>query len=133
MFTDAGYHNNGLDEAFGEHEDPSLGRARITFAPGDVGRFKTPTLRNVTLSAPYMHDGRYATLEDVIEHYRDGMRESPSLDAGFRREGRGPRVDLTDGEARALRAFLGTLTDTTLAADRRYADPFRETVGGASP
>lgn len=134
LFTDAGYHNNGLDEAFGEPgEDARRGRARITFAAEDVGKFKTPTLRNVELSAPYMHDGRLPTLASVIEHYRGGMRESPSLDPGFRRDGRGPGVDLTDAEARALVAFLGTLTDATLATDRRYVNPFRETGGGASP
>lgn len=126
LFTDAGYHNNGLDSSFGDDpEGPRLGRGRITFLPDDVGKYRTPTLRNVAVTAPYMHDGRFASLEDVVAHYRSGMVDSPSLDPGFRRgEGERPGIRMSDAEARALLSFLDLLTDPQLAIDSRHESPF---------
>lgn len=92
----------------------------------DDGRFKSPSLRNVAVTAPYMHDGRFATLEEVVEHYRRGVQQHPNLDPRLRVPGGAARnVDLTDAEARALVAFLHTLTDDALLADPWFADPFR--------
>ncbi|MBX3207030.1 MAG: c-type cytochrome [Labilithrix sp.] len=125
LFTDAGFHNNGLDAAFGDDpEAPRRGRGRVTFSADDVGKYRTPTLRNVAVTGPYMHDGRFATLEEVVAHYRTGMLESPSLDPGFRREDAPPGVAMSDAEARALLSFFELLTDPALGLDSRYANPF---------
>lgn len=110
LFTDDAFHSNGLDATFPTRlEDEARGRARISRNPNDLGKYRTPTLRGITRSAPYMHDGRFETLARVIEHYRSGMRDSPTLDSEFRREAEAPGVSLTDDEARALEAFLRTL------------------------
>lgn len=126
LFTDNAYHNNGLDpdEAFGEGEAESRGRGRVTQRPEDAGRFKTPTLRNVAVTAPYMHDGRLATLDDVLEHYRGGLVPSTTLDAALLREGQPPGLSLNDSEADALLAFLHALTDERfLTAEALSAPP----------
>jgi cytochrome c peroxidase len=117
LFTDESFRNNGLDRTF-----PSdSGRAHITRSRQDAGRFKVPSLRNVALTAPYMHDGRFATLSDVLDHYSRGMVESASLDPQFRRHGVGPGVALSTQERQDLLAFLETLTDTTFLHDPRLA------------
>lgn len=92
----------------------------------DDGRFKSPSLRNIAVTAPYMHDGRLATLADVVDHYRRGVQPHPNLDPRLRLPGGAPRnVALTDVEARALVAFMETLTDDALLADPWFSDPFR--------
>ena len=73
LFNDNAYHNNGIDSAF---VGVNRGRYNVTGNANDMGKWKTPTLRNVELTAPYMHDGRFATLEDVIEHYNSGVKQS---------------------------------------------------------
>lgn len=97
-FTDNSFHNIGLGDA-----DP--GRAKIAKDPGLSGAFKTPGLRNVALTAPYMHDGSQKTLEDVLQHYNRGGKKTPHLDKLMQ------PLKLTDGEIRELIAFLGALTD----------------------
>lgn len=81
LLTDNSYHNNGIDSAFNDRREEQilLGRYRITMDSADIGKFKTPSLRNLGFTAPYMHDGRFATLEDVIEHYSEGILASPNL------------------------------------------------------
>ncbi len=108
QFSDFGYHNNGLDEKFDytSEEEPKLGRYRITFDSLDLGAYKTPTLRNIAVTAPYMHDGRFATLEEVLNHYNHGIKDSPSL-APKLKDG----IQLTADEKTALIAFLKSLTD----------------------
>ncbi|WP_231727111.1 cytochrome-c peroxidase [Kordiimonas lipolytica] len=106
-------HNNGLD---------------ITVT-GDDGagdkRFKAPSLRNIAVTAPYMHDGRFETLEEVIEFYNSGVQPSPNLDQRLRRPGGQPRrLNMTQAEKDALLAFLNTLTDESLLVDERFSDPF---------
>ena len=110
LFTDSQFHNNGLDVS---PTDP--GRAKVTGRDGDLGKFSTPTLRNVALTAPYMHDGRFKTLEEVIEHYSSGVQRSPTLDPNLAKhpaEG----IQLSSPDKKALVAFLKTLTDTNLPA-----------------
>lgn len=112
LFTDFSYRNNGLDEA---PADP--GRAAVSGNPADQGRFRVPSLRNVALTAPYMHDGRYDSLEQVLDHYADGIRHSPTLDpllAGG--------LPLSGGERQELLAFLDTLTDESFIHDPRFAE-----------
>jgi cytochrome c peroxidase len=110
LFTDSQFHNNGLDVS---SADP--GRAKVTGRDADLGKFSTPTLRNVALTAPYMHDGRFKTLEEVIEHYSSGVQRSPTLDPNLAKhptEG----IQLSSPDKKALVAFLKTLTDTNLPA-----------------
>ncbi|HYE78302.1 MAG TPA: cytochrome c peroxidase, partial [bacterium] len=118
LFTDMGYHNNGLDTAYSEaHERVAWGRARISSRLEDIGKYKTPTLRNVELTAPYMHDGRFATLEQVLDHYEGHVKESATLDPVLRRPDGGRGIRLTGEERRQIRAFLGALTDTSFTRD----------------
>lgn len=104
LFTDNRFHNNGLDEF---SEDGGL--AKITKHDSDWGKFKTPTLRNVEVTGPYMHDGRFETLEEVIEFYDSGAQPAATIDPLI---GAGRKLNLTEEEKAALVAFLKTLTDT---------------------
>jgi len=83
------------------------------------GHFKVPTLRNVGLTAPYMHDGRFETLEEVVEHYTEGVKDHPSLDWTLTR-----KIHLTDDEKIMLIDFLNTLTDYELISDSKFSNPF---------
>ncbi len=115
--------NIGLDSVT---TDPGLGG--VSGNVNDEGEFKVPSLRNVGLTAPYMHDGRFATLEEVVDFYNDGVQPHPNLD-GFLRVGIGGppvRMNLSADDRAALVAFLHTLTDSTLATDERWSDPFEE-------
>ena len=105
MFMDNLFHNNGLDiEPFID-----IGRAKVTSNPLDNGKFKTPTLRNVEMTAPYMHDGRFATLEEVVEHYDSGGKYSTTVDPLMKKLGVG--LQLSNQEKKDLVAYLKTLTD----------------------
>jgi cytochrome c peroxidase len=119
-FVAPGPRNNGLDAT-----TTDAGVSGITGQPRDAGRFKVPSLRNVGLRAPYMHDGRFGTLEEVVEHYNSGVQNHPNLDNPLRRNGGVRRLNLSDAEKRALVAFLHTLSDYELAADPKFSDPFR--------
>lgn len=88
------------------------------------GQFKIPSLRNIALTGPYMHDGRFATLSDVINHYSNGIKNHPNLDPKFRFNGNAIKMNITEDEKTALIAFLNTLTDPNLLQDTRYSDPF---------
>ncbi|MEO9258064.1 MAG: cytochrome c peroxidase [Crocinitomicaceae bacterium] len=112
-----GFSNNGLDATFTDH-----GRMDVTANPSDDGKFKIPTLRNIEYSAPYMHDGRFATLDDVIEHYSSGIELSPSIDVliEFRDQG---GVQLDAQEKALLKAFLLTLSDEKFIHNPDFADP----------
>jgi cytochrome c peroxidase len=105
LFQSQTFANNGLDAEF---KDP--GRAKVTGKDSDQGKFATPSLRNIALTAPYMHDGRFATLEEVVEHYSTGQKRSATLDPNLAKHPDGG-VRLSDGDKRALVAFLKTLTD----------------------
>ena len=121
--------NNGLDAEYVTRDN---GVGDLTLDPRDFGRFKVPDLRNVELTAPYMHDGRFKTLEEVVEHYSTGVKRHPNLDPHLRKGGPGrdrdsPRLlNLVDEEKAALVAFLKTLTDHKLVADPKFSDPFRK-------
>lgn len=121
-FTSPRPTNNGLDVL------PPDGGVRLsTGNPGDDGKFKVPSLRNVALRPPFMHDGRFATLDAVISHYSNGVRDTPTLAPELRGPGGVPRnPNFSPNERAALRAFLETLTDPVLASDPRWANPFRQ-------
>lgn len=115
--------NNGLDAT----SDTDAGVGGVTGLAADMGRFKSPSLRNVALTAPYMHDGRFATLAEVVEHYNSGVKAHPNLDPRLRTTPTGTprRLNLTPTESAALVAFLKTLTDEPLLTDAKYSNPFR--------
>lgn len=106
LWTDNKFHNNGLDATFSD-----LGLGAVTGDPNDNGKFKTPSLRNLTFSAPYMHDGRFATLEQVINHYSGGLKNSATIDPLMKKVSQGG-VQLSAKDKADLKAFLLTLTDT---------------------
>ncbi len=127
LFTDNGYHNNGLDSDFSNHSYEGIfqGRYRITHHPADVGKFKTPTLRNVLVTAPYMHDGRFATLEEVLRHYSQGIRASPTVAAAVMQGAEGVAgIPLSVEEKQAIIAFLETLTDYEFIQNEKFSSPF---------
>lgn len=121
LLTDNAFHNIGLDSTFA---GPDQGRYLITGDSADLGKFKAPTLRNVALTAPYMHDGRFQTLEEVVEHYNSGVRRSPSLDPIMTKPGQTTELALNPGQKAALVAFLHTLTDVDFVTDTALASPF---------
>jgi cytochrome c peroxidase len=117
------FHNNGLDSI-----PKDVGIETLTGLKLDRGRFKVPTLRNVALTAPYMHDGRFKTLEEVVDHYSDHVIESESLSTVFRGESNevgGKTLKLTSDEKKDIIAFLNMLTDNTFITDPRFADPHK--------
>lgn len=103
--------NNGLD-------------AVLTDEGRNDGEFKVPSLRNIELTAPFMHDGRFSTLEKVIEHYNSGVQNSADLDGRLRQGNGVRRLNLTDAEKQALVNFLRTLTDEEFIFDEKFSDPF---------
>lgn len=114
LFSGFSYRNNGLDQSFAD-----AGRGRITLLASDTGRFKVPSLRNVALTPPYMHDGRFATLREVLDHYRQGIQPSATLDPLLEN-----KIPLTQAETEAIEAFLHSLTDTSFAHNPKLANPF---------
>ncbi len=111
------FSNNGLDAMFTD-----LGRGAITNNPNDNGLFKTPTLRNIALSAPYMHDGRFKTLDEVILHYSSGIQSSPTIDPKIEFAGEGG-VQLDATERAQLKLFLETLTDYDFINNPKFKNP----------
>jgi cytochrome c peroxidase len=115
-FTDGELRNNGLDATFTD-----LGLGGVTGLPQDMGKFKTPSLRNVALTAPYMHDGRFQTLEEVIDHYDSGGHPSPTIDPNMKFQQGG--LQLSAEKKQQLIAFLHTLTDMDFVNDPKFHDP----------
>ena len=110
LFQSQGFANNGLDDHFAD-----IGRGKITGKVSDNGKFAVPSLRNVAVTGPYMHDGRFKTLAEVVEHYVNGVKRSPTLDPNLAKHPDGG-VPLSLADQRALVAFLSTLTDTQFTA-----------------
>ncbi len=129
-FEFRGFHNNGLDS----DENMQPGLSAITGKPSDKGKFKAPSLRNIALTAPYMHDGRFKTLEEVLEHYDKHIVMSSTLSPliieasnGLRSHPKEPiSLQLTPREKQLIIEFLYTLTDTKFIADKRFSDPFTQ-------
>jgi cytochrome c peroxidase len=117
--------NNGLENPYVDK-----GRGAVTGLASDEGLFKAPSLRNIELTAPYMHDGRFASLEAVVEFYNSGVVNHPNLSPPLRNPPGSPnagqprRLNLTVEQKAALVAFLKTLTDRSLTTDVRFQDPF---------
>jgi cytochrome c peroxidase len=116
--------NNGLEASL-MGEDNGVGDEVGNTAQN--GMFKSPSLRNSTLTAPYMHDGRFETLAHVVQHYDNGVLPHPNLDPRLEDpDGQPQRLNMQTAEKQALQVFLTTLTDTALLADPRFSDPFRD-------
>jgi cytochrome c peroxidase len=115
LFTDFSYRNNGIDSVFQD-----FGRAKITLLETDKGKFKVPSLRNVELTYPYMHDGRFGSLMEVLNHYSSGIRHSETLDEVFKKD-----IVLSTQDKKDLLKFLFTLTDYTFIGNKEIAEPIR--------
>lgn len=115
LFTSDKFENNGLsiDTTLND-----LGRMKITQNTNDAYRFKVPTLRNVQFTFPYMHDGRFKTLTEVIKHYNTGILQSPTLSKQLQKP-----LNLTDNDRVDLDAFLKTLTDTAFLFNPKFGYP----------
>ena len=123
LLTDNLYHNNGIDNDFTDDTElmNKRGRARITSNSEDLGKFRTPTLRNVEKTGPYMHDGRFATLQQVMEHYNSGVLDSPTLDPLLKKNEK-LGVPLSEAEKRQLISFLSTLTDYEFLNNKEFSE-----------
>jgi cytochrome c peroxidase len=116
LFSDFSFRNNGLSV------HPLLkdsGRAHITGLPQDRWKFKVPTLRNIALTGPYMHDGRFSTLMQCLNHYTDGVTNMENLDPLLQPNG----IELSTAEKNDIIAFLNTLTDYKFINDKRFSEP----------
>jgi cytochrome c peroxidase len=116
LFTDHSFRNNGLEATFSK----DAGRNHITESPADLGKFKVPSLRNVALTSPYMHDGRFWTLQQVLEHYNSGVKRSATLDPVL--DGTNPGIPLTETEKAQLITFLEALTDRAFINNKRFSE-----------
>lgn len=127
------FHNTGLYNVAGptSYPEPNVGIFEFTKQPGDVGKFKVPTLRNIALTAPYMHDGSAKTLDDVLDHYSAGGRtisSGPNAGNGSLNPHKDPLIrgfKLTSQDRADLIAFLNSLTDEEVIHDPRFADPWK--------
>lgn len=115
LFTDRQYHNNGLAV---DNTINDAGRMHITGNPQDSLKFKTPSLRNVALTGPYMHDGRFYSLQECVDHYSSGIVQSSTLDPLL-----SSGIPLTASEKTDLIAFLATLTDFKFISDPKFKEP----------
>ena len=118
IFTDNSFRNNGLpiNPAIND-----IGRFRVTELEQDLYKFKVPSLRNIEKTAPYMHDGRFYTLEAVLNHYSSGVVNTQNLDVSLNNNG-ALGIPLTTVEKTKLIAFLKTLTDQQYLTDRRFSE-----------
>ncbi|RMG79951.1 MAG: cytochrome C peroxidase, partial [Bacteroidetes bacterium] len=118
MMTTNEYLNNGLTEAPTLNDFPDLGRGAVTGLLSDNGKFRVPSLRNIELTAPYMHDGRFKTLEEVLDHYNSGGKFSPNKSELIHALG------LTDEQKQDIIAFMKTFTDRDLIENPAFQNPF---------
>lgn len=123
LFTDQSYRNNGLTAT--EKFPDELGRGRVNNEDAgrnsaDYYKFKVPSLRNVWVTLPYMHDGRMATINDVLEHYNSGVQNTKNLDPLLQQNGN-LGIPLSNEEKRLLKIFLKSLTDTKFLNDERFS------------
>ncbi len=119
LFTDQSYHNNGYSSVSDLERDS--GRQEITLNEADRGKFKVPSLRNVEYTAPYMHNGKLNSLEEVLDFYTSGVHDSPTLDPLLKQDGQLGLV-LNNDEKKAIIQFLYTLTDEQYISDPRFSE-----------
>jgi len=118
--------NNGIDAT--STTDLGVGGASSPIRQNLIGTFKNSSIRNIELSAPYMHDGRFATLEQVVEHYNSGIQAHPNLSGILKDTNGNPvRLNFSTAQKNALVAFMKTLTDNSVATEVRWSNPFCQT------
>lgn len=117
-FTDNQFRNNGLDNVSSLNDFVDKGRGAVTNLSYDNGKFRVPTLRNIALTAPYMHDGRFETLEQVIDHYSQGGHGVENEDTNIR------PFNISAEDKAAIIAFLHTLTDSSFISNPAFSSPF---------
>ena len=118
LFTDSAFRNNGLPPYPGIND---LGRAEVSGSTSDNYKFKVPSLRNVAITAPYMHDGRFGSLASVLNFYNTGVTDSETLDPLLKQNGK-LGIAISQDEQKALIAFLNTLTDSEYLNDKRFSE-----------
>lgn len=116
LWTDNEFHNNGLDTILSD-----IGLAKITGDPNDNGKFRSPSLRNLKFTAPYMHDGRFATLEEVINHYSTGLKFSETIDPLMKSVSKGG-VNISEKDKIDLKKFLLTLSDNDFVNNTEFQE-----------
>lgn len=116
LFSDFQYRNNGLSVNLNYQDS---GRQHITRDPQDIYKFKTPSLRNIAKTGPYMHDGRFSTLKQCLDHYTNGITNMTNLDPLLQ----SGSIPLSSQDKDDIIAFLNTLTDYKFLGDKRFADP----------
>jgi cytochrome c peroxidase len=120
LFTNSDFFNNGLDASLTD-----LGKYNVTGLEVDKGKFKTPSLRNLGFTGPYMHDGRFKTIEEVLDHYGDHVvLNSPNLDPNMRHSRSSGQIKFTREEKDKMIAFLNSLNDSTLVTNPAFSNPF---------
>lgn len=119
LFTTFEFKNNGIEDIDSLVDFPDKGRGEVTGTRQDNGKFKIPTLFNAAISPPYMHDGRFKTLEEVMDHYNSGGHRQANTDPLIQPLG------LTEKQVQQVIAFVKTLTDTAFLADPQFQDPTR--------
>lgn len=122
--TTGQFSNNGLDAIFDPELYADKGLGKTTHKASDNGKFKIPTLRNIALTAPYMHDGRFKTLEEVLDFYSEGVKPCVNIDSKMTFAHQGGS-HLTTEEKKAIIAFLNTFTDSLFIANPEFSNPFR--------
>lgn len=120
LFTDLSYRNNGIRPNASDDQ----GRAIITGNPNDAYKFKVPSLRNLSFTAPYTHDGRYLTVNRMLDHYRRDVVDLPTLDPIFRQEDGSRGIPMSEKEKADLLDFLKTLEDPTFLSNTLFSEPF---------
>lgn len=117
--------SSGFSSSYGSTKFANIGLDLVDNDPGIKGLYKIPRLKNIALTAPYMHDGRFKTLEEVLEHYSHNIEKNQNLSFQLRDNNQEPkRLEFTAEQKADLIAFLNTLTDTDLISNPKYASPF---------
>lgn len=119
------FSNNGLDLINSSDNFKDVGLGKVTGNKSDNGKFKIPSLRNLVFTAPYMHDGRFATLEEVVDFYSSGVKKSPTIDSKMEFAHQGG-VQLSTDEKRKIIAFLKTMSDSTFISKKEFGNPFKK-------
>lgn len=120
-FENDRYMNNGMDS---DADITDIGREEVTSRPGDKAKFKVTSLRNIAVTNPYMHDGRFKTLKEVVDHYNSGIQSSATVDPALEYTRVSGGLKLVPSDVAALIAFLKTLTDEDMLTRKEYSSPF---------
>lgn len=121
--TTLSFSNNGLDAVLNSNEYKDKGKGGVTGKASDSGKFKIPSLRNISLTAPYMHDGRFKTIQEVLDFYSEGVKNTINIDSkmAFAHQG---GAKLTNEEKQKIISFLLTLTDSSFISNKEFINPF---------